>query len=107
MISIECYYCLSFNSTSCFKSFQNGNELEGCCHLIESHATCLRMQIFYRNVKSKLRNNVLSEPMINNLDPKDLDTDINSSKMSPKTIVSTLKELPTGKNFLLYSYLIN
>ncbi|KAJ8684181.1 hypothetical protein QAD02_019973 [Eretmocerus hayati] len=78
----------------------NGKELEASCHLIASHATCLRQQILYRNLKHKIRHSVLDEPMIQNLDPNDLAIDPSNSKFNPQTLVDTLKTLPTDWNIV-------
>ncbi|OXU29495.1 hypothetical protein TSAR_010098 [Trichomalopsis sarcophagae] len=75
--------------------FALGKDLEACCYLIASHAACLRQQIMYRTMKMSLRHTVLSEPMVNNLDVKDLDTDHVLRNTNPATLVATLKELPT------------
>ena len=75
---------------------QIGNELEACCHLIASHAACLREQILYRNLKTELRFTLLDEPKVLNLDPNDLDIDHLNVNTNPKTIMSTLRELPPG-----------
>ena len=91
----------------CVLCLKVGKELEGCCHLINSHASCLRQQILYRNHKSKLRTSVLQEPMVNNLNPKDLDVDHSHANTNPETLVSTLEELPSGKTLILIFTLQN
>ena len=83
---------------------QIGKELEGCCHLIASHAACLREQILYRNLKTELRFTLLEEPKVLNLDPNDVDINHLNVHTNPKTIMSTLKELPSGtaKEYLIF-----
>ncbi|XP_014222062.1 separin [Trichogramma pretiosum] len=78
-------------ATTCLAS---GKELEACCHLIASHASCLRQQILYRNIKSELRLNILQESRVFNLDPKDLDINHLNANTNPKTILPTLRQLP-------------
>ncbi|XP_014216044.1 separin [Copidosoma floridanum] len=73
----------------------NGKELEACCHLIASHANCLRQQIFLRHLKSKLRADIIKQPMVLNLDPNHLDVDNRCSITSSKTVMSTVKKLPS------------
>ncbi|XP_058802521.1 separin [Phymastichus coffea] len=73
----------------------DNRELEACSHLVMSHASCFRQQILYRNLKSKLRAELLSESLVDNLNPKDLDIDLKNANTNPDKLVSTLAELPS------------